>query len=46
MKPDVPEPKSIDEYIAAFPPGVRKALEEVRKTIREPAPETMRNGHP
>lgn len=38
MKADAPEPKCIDEYIAAFPPGVRKILEEVRKTIREAAP--------
>jgi uncharacterized protein YdhG (YjbR/CyaY superfamily) len=38
VKPDAPEPTTIDEYIAAFPPGVRKLLEEVRKTIREAAP--------
>ena len=38
MKADAPGPKSIDEYIAAAPPGVRKQLEEVRKTIREAAP--------
>lgn len=39
MKSDAPEPKTIDEYTAAFPPGVRKVLEEVRRTIREAAPE-------
>ena len=38
MKTDAPEPKSIDEYIATFPPGVRKILEDVRKTIRTAAP--------
>ncbi len=38
MKADTPGPKSIDEYIAAFPPAVRRHLEEVRKTIREAAP--------
>lgn len=45
MKADVPEPKSIDDYIATFPPGVRKTLEEVRRTIRAAAPgagETLR----
>jgi uncharacterized protein YdhG (YjbR/CyaY superfamily) len=39
VKTDAPEPKGIDEYIAAFPPGVRKVLEEVRKTIRAAAPD-------
>ncbi len=41
MKTVAPEPKSIDEYIAAFPPGVRKILEEVRKTIRAAAPDAV-----
>jgi uncharacterized protein YdhG (YjbR/CyaY superfamily) len=39
VKAHTAEPKSVDEYIAAFPPGVRKVLEEVRETIREAAPE-------
>lgn len=39
MKTDAYDPKSIDEYIAAFQPGVRRTLEEVRKTIREAAPD-------
>lgn len=38
VKADTPEPKSIDEYVAAFPPAVRRVLEEVRETIREAAP--------
>lgn len=31
--------KNIDEYIAAFPPGIREKLEEMRATIRKAAPE-------
>ncbi|MBK8594610.1 MAG: DUF1801 domain-containing protein [Holophagales bacterium] len=38
MRADAPEPKSIDEYVAAFPPGVRKLLEDVRRAIQEAAP--------
>ena len=38
MRADAPEPKSIDEYVAAFPPGVRKLLEVVRRAIQEAAP--------
>ena len=30
--------KSVDEYIARFPPDVRKLLEKVRMTIRKSAP--------
>ena len=30
---------NIDEYISRFPPGVRKALEKLRTTIRRAAPE-------
>ena len=41
MKTDAPEPKSIDEYVAAFPPRVRKVLEEMRKTIRAAAPDAV-----
>jgi uncharacterized protein YdhG (YjbR/CyaY superfamily) len=31
--------KDIDEYIAGFPPDVRKKLEAVRRTIRAAAPD-------
>jgi uncharacterized protein YdhG (YjbR/CyaY superfamily) len=31
--------KTIDEYIATFPPDVQKILETVRQTIRKAAPE-------
>ena len=39
MKADQTAPKTIDEYIAAFPPDVQEILEKVRATIREAAPE-------
>jgi uncharacterized protein YdhG (YjbR/CyaY superfamily) len=32
-------PASIDEYIAGFPPDVREILEQIRRTIREAAPD-------
>ena len=32
-------PKSIDEYIAAFPEGIQDKLEEIRRAIREEAPD-------
>lgn len=32
-------PKTIDEYIAGFSPGVQEILGEIRMTIREAAPE-------
>ena len=32
-------PRSIDDYIAAFPPDVRKILQKVRTTIRVAAPD-------
>lgn len=32
-------PKDIDEYIAGFPKEVQAILEEIRRTIREAAPE-------
>ncbi len=32
-------PKSIDEYIAGFPEDVQEILQQIRKTIREAAPE-------
>lgn len=33
-----PAPKNIEEYIAAFPPGVRTLLKRMRLTIRKAAP--------
>ncbi len=33
------KPKTVDEYIAGYPPDVQAILEKVRKTIREAAPE-------
>jgi len=32
-------PQTIDEYIAAFPPDIRQILEQVRRAIREAAPD-------
>ena len=32
-------PKSIDEYIAAFPPEVQTILERIRRTISDAAPD-------
>ena len=49
MKPEKPGPANIDEYIAGFPPHVRKILEEVRATVREAVPhaaETISYGIP
>lgn len=34
-----PKAKTIDEYIAAFPPEVQFVLQELRNTIRKSAPE-------
>ncbi len=39
MRADQTTPKSIDEYIAGFPPEVQAILEKVRKTIRTAAPD-------
>jgi uncharacterized protein YdhG (YjbR/CyaY superfamily) len=33
-----PTPKTIDEYIAGFPPGVQELLQNVRATIKKAAP--------
>lgn len=41
MKPDQTGAKTIDEYIAAFPPEVQVLLEQIRMTIREAAPEAQ-----
>ena len=43
------KPATVDAYIAAFPPGVRKILREVRATVRAAAPdatETISYGIP
>jgi uncharacterized protein YdhG (YjbR/CyaY superfamily) len=39
MREDVP--KSVDEYIAAQPEGMRPKLEQVRATIRKAVPEVV-----
>jgi uncharacterized protein YdhG (YjbR/CyaY superfamily) len=33
------DPQTIDEYIAGFPPDIQKTLHEIRKFIKEAAPE-------
>ena len=38
MKMNKPVPKNIDEYIAGYPKGVQKLLEQVRNTIKKAAP--------
>lgn len=38
MSSDQPAPKTIDEYVAGFPPDVQAILEKIRATIREAAP--------
>lgn len=38
MKSDAVVPKSIDEYIAGFPPEVRAILQQVRATVAKAAP--------
>ena len=39
MNTNQPTPKTIDEYIAAFPQEVQDLLEQIRATIKEAAPE-------
>jgi uncharacterized protein YdhG (YjbR/CyaY superfamily) len=39
MITDQPAPKTIDEYIAGFPQDVQEILEQIRRTIREAAPD-------
>ncbi len=41
MKANQPEPQTIDEYIAGFPQDVQEKLEQVRRTIREAAPDAQ-----
>ena len=38
MRTDQTIPRSIDEYIAAFPHDVQEILEKIRQTIRKAAP--------
>ena len=38
MKPGQIAPKTIDEYIASFPPEIQAKLEKLRTTIRKAAP--------
>ncbi len=49
MRTDQTAPKTIDEYIARFPPEVQEILEKIRRTIRKAAPdaeETIKYGMP
>ena len=39
MNPESKTPKDIDTYIAAFPSDIQTVLRQIRKTIREAAPE-------
>jgi uncharacterized protein YdhG (YjbR/CyaY superfamily) len=39
MKTEQAVPKTIDEYIASFPPDLQAILEKIRMTIREAAPD-------
>lgn len=39
MRPEQTSPKTIDEYIAGFPPDVQEILQKIRMTIREAAPQ-------
>lgn len=39
MKAEQTGPKTIDEYIAGFPPDVQQILQKIRMTIREAAPD-------
>ncbi len=41
MKADQAVPQTIDEYIAGFPKDVQEKLEQVRRTIREAAPDAQ-----
>jgi uncharacterized protein YdhG (YjbR/CyaY superfamily) len=38
MEPNQTKPRTIDGYIARFPPSVQETLEKLRKTIRKAAP--------
>ncbi|MFN8499279.1 MAG: DUF1801 domain-containing protein [Anaerolineae bacterium] len=38
MQRDKAAPKTIDEYIAGFPPDIQEKLQKIRQTVREAAP--------
>ena len=38
MKTDQTAPRTVDEYIAGYPPDVQEILEKIRQTIRTAAP--------
>lgn len=49
MKSSPPPANSVSEYLAAFPPVIRKVLERMRRAIRKAAPEaeeTLKYGIP
>jgi uncharacterized protein YdhG (YjbR/CyaY superfamily) len=49
MKDERPTPKTVDDYIARYPKGVRQRLEAIRATVRKSAPgaeETISYGMP
>ena len=39
MATDPPQPRTIDEYIAPFPPVVRALLEQIRRTVADAVPD-------
>jgi uncharacterized protein YdhG (YjbR/CyaY superfamily) len=39
MKSNPTAPKTIDDYIAGFPPDIQEILEKIRLTIKQAAPE-------
>jgi uncharacterized protein YdhG (YjbR/CyaY superfamily) len=39
MNPEQTAPKTIDEYVAGFPPDIQEILETIRATIRKAAPD-------
>ena len=44
MKTKTAPPKTVSEYVAAFPPGARNVLKTVRTTIRKALPDAERRG--
>jgi uncharacterized protein YdhG (YjbR/CyaY superfamily) len=41
MNTDQTTPATIDEYIARFPPDAQEILQQIRKTIRQAAPDAQ-----